>query len=102
MPSHPSSRGKNLESSIELNLLAGILVLCALLLALFADGGAISRRTPEFSPRLMINQWWLEFVKLIRMIFALTFAGAISVGSFPPTVALGKRFRRVWWWLHHR
>lgn len=102
MQNHPASREKNLESSIELSLLAGIPVFCALLLVLSAAGWAISGWSPEFSPSLMIHQWWLESAKLIRMTLSLAFAGAIFVGNFLLTVALGNSFRRVWWRLRHR
>lgn len=102
MQNHPSSNQKDLESSIELSLMAGTPVFCALLLLLSAVGWAISGWWPEFSPSLMIHQWWLESVKLIRMTLALAFAGGIFVGSFVLTVALGNRIRRVWRRLHQR
>lgn len=102
MQNQPSSREKNLESSIGLSLLAGTPIFCALLLALSATGWAISGWSPEFSPSLMIHQWWLESVKLLRMTLALTFAIAIFAGSLLLTVALGNCFRRMWWRLHHR
>lgn len=106
MLNHPLSNNETEtpRSSIRLTLLIGTATFCILLLLLSVVGWVLTGWSPEFSPKHVLNPWWLESMKLIHMVFTLVFAmvlvGVINAGCFLITLALGDRVIAAWRRLH--
>lgn len=105
MSKHPSTphAAETPATSIELKLCVGLVALAILQFVFLALVWAISGWQPALSPSHWMHQGWLEFVRQVRIVFALLAAGLILVGGYLVIVALGDRLITAWrWWRHSR